>query len=197
MPGPVQFWIEGYHIEGNTPGNRVAGAEDSITLYIDNTVPFLDIDDDVTMGGATLGNCAKFKLPVGQPGAPLTAKFKAEQAQGFLNSYSLRMNKGAIGAVAVTPPPPAGAPFREASYLPGDDLICSSFRGTFDDPTHNLATGYVTIDLAPASGHWLESTENFCAFSIDLVANLRITDGYTAGVTPLHNATPVLIGIEL
>jgi len=192
MPGPVQLWIEGY--DGG--GNRVAGAEDSIVVYIDNTAPFLDIDDNVTMGGATLGSCAKFKLPSGQPGAPLTVKFKADEAQGFLNGYSLRMNKGAIGGFAVTPPP-AGVPFRENSYVHVDDVLCSAFRGTFNDPTHDLATGYVTIDLAPASGHWLESTENFCAFSIELVADVRRTDGYTGGVTPDYNAIPVLIGIEI
>jgi hypothetical protein len=148
------------------------------------------------MAGSTLGNCAKFKLPTGQPGAPLTVQFKADQAQGFLSSYSLSMNKGAIGDFPVTPPPPATAPFREGSYVHGDDLACSAFRGTFDDPTHDLVSGYVTIDLAPASGHWLESTENFCAFSVNLVADMRKTDGYSGGVTPHSNAVPVLIGIE-
>lgn len=189
-PGSVQFRIEGY----NGAGARVAGAEDSITLYIDNSAPFLDVDEEVTMGSATLGNCAKFKLPAGQPGAPLTVKFKADQAQGFLQSYSLGMNKGATGGFAVTPPPPAGAPFRTQTYAHGDDLACSQLRGTFDDPTHDLVTGYVTIDLAPASGQWLEAGQTFCAFSINLGASTRVTDGYGGGKN--YNAVPVLIGIE-
>jgi hypothetical protein len=190
MPGPVQLWIEGY----DGTGNRVAGAEDSITLFIDNTGPFLDIDDDVTMGGTTLGNCAKFKLPVGQPGAPITVRFKADQVQGFLASYELSMNKGATGAFAVLPPPPLAAPFRLQSYVHGDDLTCSQLRGTFDDPTHDLLSGYVIIDLSPAGGGWLEAGQTFCAFSLNLSATTRVTDGYGGGGT--YSAVPVLIGIE-
>lgn len=191
MPGPVQIWIEGY----DASGNKVAGAEDSVTLYVDNVAPFVDIDDAVTMGSATLGNCAKFKLPAGELGAALTVKFKVDQAQGFLESYELFMFKGAIGSFAIAPPPPAGAPFRTRSYVHGDDLACSQLRGTLDDPTHDLGTGYVTIDLSPASGHWLEGTETFCAFSLNLSATTRKTDGYSAGYC-CYTAIPVLIGIE-
>lgn len=190
IPGPIQFWIEGY----NGSGNRVAGAEDSFTLFIDNTVPFLDIDDNVSMLATTLGNCAKFNLPDEQPGAPLTVSFKADQAQGFLDSYELYMYKGATGSFNVTPPLPAGPPFRLRSYVHGDDLACDQLRGTFDDVTADLITGYVNIDLAPASGHWLEADQNFCAFSIKLTARMRVTNGYS-GRSPNY-ATPVLIGIE-
>ena len=191
MPGPVQLWIEGY----DGTAHKVVGAEDSVTVYIDNNAPFVDIDDNVTMGASTLGNCAKFKLPAGQPGAPLTVHFKADQAEGFLDSYELFMQKGAIGSFGVTPPPPATAPFRSHGYTHVDDLACSQFRGTFDDVTADLATGYVAIDLAPASGHWLEATETFCAFALNLNAITRVTDGYSAGQGP-YSAIPVLIGIE-
>jgi hypothetical protein len=121
-------------------------------------------------------------------------RFKADESEGFLESYELFMRKGAIGGFPVTPPPPAGAPFRARTYSHGDDLACNQLRGTFDDSTADLATGYVTIDLAPASGHWLENGQNFCAFSINLTANLRATNGY--GGRDDVNATPVLIGVE-
>lgn len=190
MPEPVQFWIEGYE----AAGNKVPAAEDSVTLFIDNTVPFRDIDDDnVTMGGTTLGNCAKFKLPAGQPGAPITVSFRVDQEQGFLARYELWMRKGATGSFAVNSPPPE-PPFRSRSYVHSDDLACSQLRGTFDDATHDLSTGYVTIDLEPTSGQWLDTDQNFCAFSINLVANTRVTDGYGGGKH--YHAIPVLIGIE-
>ena len=189
MPGPVQFWIEGY----NAAGFKLA--DDSVTLYIDNTAPTLDIDDNVTMGSQTLGNCALFKLPQGQPGAPLTVKFKADQAQGFLNSYELFVQKGATGSFTVDPPPPAGAPFRLRSYVHGDDLICSSLRGTFDDPTVNAITGYVTVNLSPTGGAWLDPGQVFCAFSLNLNAVTRVTNGYS--VFGSYPATPVLIGIQV
>ena len=187
-PGPVQFWIEGY----NGSGNQVAGAEDSITVYIDNSAPFRDIADDITMAGTTLGNCAKFNLPAGQPGAPLTVSFKVDQANGFLSDYTLSMNKGSTGSFAVQSPSPP--PFRTAAYVHGDDLVCNEFRGTFDDPMHDLVTGYVAIDLAPTSGQWLEPGQTFCAFSVNLRGTTRVTNGYGGGDD--YNAVPVLIGIE-
>ena len=104
------------------------------------------------------------------------------------------MNKGSIGTFAVNPPSPVGAPFRTQSYVHGDDLACNQFRGTFNDPTHDFVTGYVTINLEPTSGQWLDPGQNFCAFSINLVAVTRVTNGYTGGND--YNAIPVLIGIE-
>ncbi len=190
-PGPVQFWIEGY----DDTGHRVAGAEDSVTLFIDNTVPFLDINDTVTMLGTSLGNCAKFKLPTGLPAAPLTVSFKVDQEQGFLSAYSLSMKKGATGDFPVDPAALSGPPFRTRNYVHGDDLVCAQFRGTFDDSTADLVSGYVTIDLSPAgSANWLETGQNFCAFSLNLSANMRATNGH-GGRSPNY-AIPVLIGIE-
>jgi len=104
------------------------------------------------------------------------------------------MNKGSIGTFAVNPPSPVGAPFRTQSYVHGDDLASNQFRGTFNDPTHDFVTGYVTINLEPTSGQWLDPGQNFCAFSINLVAVTRVTNGYTGGND--YNAIPVLIGIE-
>ncbi len=189
-PGPVQFWIEGY----TDAGDRVPGAEDSVTLFIDNTVAFVDIDDVVTMLGISLGNCAKFKLPAGLPGAPLTVSFKVDQEQGFLSSYSLSMKKGATGNFAVQPAGLTGPPFRTRNYVHGDDLACIQFRGTFDDTTADLVSGYVTIDISPSSGQWLENDQNFCAFSLNLSSNVRVTNGY--GGRGSTHAIPVLIGIE-
>lgn len=190
MPGSVQFLIEGY----DAAGNRVAGAEDSVTLYVDNNAVFLDIDANVTLGSESLGNCALFHLPAGSPAAPLSVSFKADQERGFLQSYELYVNKGATGAFSVAPPPPAGAPFRLRSYVHGDDLACSSLRGTFDDPTVDPTSGYVTVSLAPAAGAWLEPGQAFCAFSLNLTAATRVTNGY-GGFGPYH-AVPVLIGIQ-
>jgi len=191
LPGAVQFRIEGY----DTAGSKVVGADDSVTLFIDNSIPTLDIDDNVTMGVQTLGNCALFTLPASQPGAPLTVKFKADQEQGFMESYELFVNKGAIGPFSVQPPPPASAPFRTRAYVHGDDLACNSLRGTFDDPTANPITGYVTVNLTPSSGAWLEPDQNFCAFALRLQCSIRATNGY-GGFGPFEAIAPVLIGIQ-
>jgi hypothetical protein len=187
-PGSVQFLIEGY----DNAGNKVA--EDCVTLYINNDLPTLDIADGITLGGSTQDNCALFTLPPGQPAAPLTVSFKADEAFGFLESYELYMYKGATGSFAVNPPPPNGSPFRLRTYVHGDDLSCTQFRGTFDDPAANAVSGYVTVDLVPTGGAWLDPGQPFCAFSLNLTAGVRRTDGY-GGFGP-YNATPVLVGIK-
>jgi hypothetical protein len=83
------------------------------------------------------------------------------------------------------------------SYVHGDDLACNQLRCTFDDVTANLITGYVSIDLVPAGGRWLEGgaePQTFCAFALNLSASMRVTNGY-GGRSPNY-AIPVLIGIE-
>lgn len=190
-PTAVQFWIEGY----DNGGNKVAGAEDSITLFIDNSTPNLDIDENVTMGSASAGNCALFTLPSGDTHTPLTVRFLADQAQGFLQSYTLGMQKGATGTFGIVEQSPAPPPFRTRSYVHGDDFACTNFRGTFDDPTHELLSGFVSVTLVPTDpSGWLTASQTFCAFSITLNATTRRTNGYTGyDSTP---ATPVLIGIQ-
>lgn len=190
-PTAVQFWIEGY----DAAGNQVAGAEDSITLFIDNSTPALDIDENVTLGGSTAGNCALFTLPSGETHTPLTVRFLADQAQGFMSTYTLGMQKGATGTFGVVEQSPAPPPFRARSYVHGDDFSCTSFRGTFDDPTHELMTGYVSVTLVPTDpSGWLTATQTFCAFSVTLSSSTRRTTGYTGYDST--TATPVLIGIQ-
>lgn len=194
-PGPVQFRIEGY----NATGAKLA--EDTITLYIDNSAPDRVIDPNITMGAQTLGNCALFTLPAGQSNAPLTVKFKVDQQKGFLNSYALYAYKGATGNFPVLPPlypqpvlPQPSAPYRGRSYEHGDDLVCTQLRGTIDDPIHDPLSGYVSVGITSASGAWLEPTQPFCAFSVNLSCSTRVTNGYWNGND--YWATPVLIGIQ-
>ncbi len=201
-PGPVQFHIHGYDAAGAT----VLGAEDTITLYIDNTAPTLLLDPNITMGTQTLGNCALFTIPAGQPAAALTVKFKVNMEKGFLGGYELYMYKGATGYFSVLPlpfpqplpsppnPPQPTPPYRACSYQHGDDLLCNQLRGTFDDPAVDPITGYVSVNITPASGAWLEATQTFCAFSVNLSCSTRVTNGYWTGNS--YWATPVLIGIQ-
>ncbi len=194
QPGPVLFRIEGYRADGS----RFPGADDTVTLFIDNTAPQLILDPTITMGAQTLGNCALFTVPEADPGEPLTVRFKVDQAQGFLQSYRLYMEKGATGHFPVLPqktPPNMVAPYRHREYEHVDDLACALFHGTFDDPTADAVTGFATVDLTPTSGRWLEVGQPFCAFSVRLRGEKRATNGY-GGFGPWHAYPEVLIGIE-
>lgn len=200
--GPVSFRFEGF----DQDGNAVPGADEIVTLYIDNAPVSRDILDTVTMGTTPLGNCALFTLPEGEPGKGIKVKFKVDQPSGFMNHYALSMTKGATGAFSVQPNvvnaefPGAGPAMNAVAnrgrrfVYGGNPHACDlRFRGT---PNETLldALGYYETELTPSSGRWLEPNQTFCAFSIDLNGRSRHTNGTTG--YPKFSATRVLIGIQ-
>ena len=189
--GSVTFFIEGY----NAAGHRVAGAEDQITLYIDNDGPNYDIDS-VTMGAQLGGDCALFNLG-GLANPPMTVKFRALQIEGFLGSYALTVRKGNIGGFAIN-----GPSYLSGTYAHGADDPCNSFEGTFDVISHD-AQGYVTADITASSGHWLDPgipgdpahpPQPFCTFAVQVSCSTRVTNGYTAGGS--YGPNEYLLGIQ-
>jgi hypothetical protein len=185
-PGTVLFKIEAY----DSAGNKLTGAQDTITLYIDNYDPAYDIAS-VSMLGQSGGDCALFTVPLGQPAAPLTVTFRANQTEGFLYAYGLAVRKGNIGGFAVTG---AGPGQISGSYTHTSDNPCNQFEGTFDDPTHDAA-GYVVSDLTPTSGQWLEAAQSFCTFAVQLSCSVRRTNGYNYAVYSF-GPTEYLLGIQ-
>jgi hypothetical protein len=193
-PGTVQFRIQGY----DAAGNFVVGATDTVTLYIDNTAPDLDLPS-VQMGAQTGGDCALFSL-TGEPNpAKLTVLFKAVQDQGFLGSYNLTVRKGNIGGFAISPTTgPAGETSGALSgaYTHGSALNCGQLFGTRppDEPLADAAN-FVTAYIIPASGNWLEPGQPFCTFSVNIGATMRRTNGYNSaesGFGPIQ----YLLGIQ-
>ena len=185
LPGSLQLRIEGY----NAAGVKVAAADDSCTLYIDNTGPDFAIDS-VNMLGQLGGGCALFNLQ-GALNTPLTIRFKANQLQRFMHSYGLTIHKGNISDVPLTNNGPG---LISGAYVHGDDLVCSSFEGTFDDPAHDGA-GYVLVDVVSASGSWLAPNQPFCTFAVNLNCSTRVTNGYNAAVYG-YGPVQYLLGIQ-
>ncbi|MDN5202493.1 hypothetical protein QQ008_13990 [Fulvivirgaceae bacterium BMA10] len=208
--GRYFFRIQGYRANGN----QFPGSEETIRLYFQKSTTTVRVDPNVSLGGATLGNCALFTLPVDGSGniiqdAPMTIRFKVEHnplggASGFINQYALSMSKGATGGFALNVPV-VDANFvapgqldtvvnRGRRYVHIDNLSCNtSFKGTVNEVSAD-PSGFYTVTVQPVSGGWLESDQNFCAFSINLGGTLRLTDGSSG--YPDFNATRVLIGIE-
>lgn len=186
QPGPVIFRIEGY----TSAGLRVAGTVDSIKLFIDNSGPDFRIDS-VSMGAQAGGGCALFTLPAGDPGAALTVRFKANQAQGLMNKYTLSVRKGNLGVQPITN---LGPGLTQQSYVHGaSDLLCNSLVGTLDDPVVD-ADGYVTTDIEPDDNDWLDGVP-FCTFAVNLGCSTRITNGYNTA-TLGYGPRQYLLGIE-
>jgi hypothetical protein len=178
-PGTVQFRMQGH----DAAGNFIVGATDTVTLYIDNTTPILDLPS-VQMGGQTGGDCALFSL-AGEPNpAKITVRFKAVQSQGFLGSYGLTVRKGNIGGFPIAP---TTGPVGEASgalagaYVHGSALNCGQLFGTRppDEPLADAAD-FVTAYIIPASGNWLDPGQPFCTFSVNVSATMRRTNGYNS-----------------
>jgi len=187
-PGPIEFRLIGYKSDGTQV------ADDRITLYVDNNGVDQYIDPTVSMitsgGTVSQGDCALFTADPAN--APLEITFRSNQAEGFMDSYSLYMYKGAGNPFAIAR---AGGGQFTGSYVHGDNLACNSFSGTLDDPTYGSPTpDTVTVDVQPASGNWLTDTQTFCAFSINLSATVRITDGQS--VFGPYYSGPILIGIQ-
>jgi hypothetical protein len=190
-PGPIDLRIEGY----DSSGHKVAQADDTITLYIDNSNPDYWIDsvtmaDPVSHTTEVGGVCALFNLH-GEANTPLTVRFKANQFERFLNRYDLGVRKGNSGGFAIDDNGPG---LLSAAYVHTDDLSCNSLEGTFDDPTHD-GSGFVFADIVATNGHWLDPGQPFCTFAIQLSCSVRVTNGYNQAVYG-YGPTEYLLGIQ-
>ncbi len=164
ISGQVEFRIEGY----DAAGEKVPAAEDSILMYIDNTWSDGDVDF-IKLGADDPGECAYFQMPAA--GEPLAVRFRVTDPEGFMASYALSVYRGSNNFVPTrnqaTGQAVGGAYLAVAPYR---------FRGTLDETLD--PDGYVEITLEPNSGSWLGSGVEFCAFSFELSATDRKTNGY-------------------
>jgi hypothetical protein len=187
--GSIEFRLIGF----DSAGAQLA--DDRITLYVDNNAVDQYIDSTISMltsgGTVSQGDCALFTA--NPPNAPLEITFRSNQNEGFMDTYTIYMYKGAGNSFAIQR---SGGGQFTGSYVHGDNLMCNSFRGTLDDPTYGSPTpNAVTVDVQPAGGaNWLTDSQTFCAFSINLSATVRITDGQT--VPGPYYSGPILIGIQ-
>lgn len=170
--GTVEFWIEGY----DGAGNKVAGADDKIRLYIDNKPIGGDIDT-ISMGGLAPGECALFELP--SANETLTVRFKIDHPEGFLEQYSLNVLRGSNTNVPVSD---TTAPVQPLSLSYSVATHGNFFYGTQNAVAPD-ASGYVLAELQPNSGSWLPAGKDFCAFAFEIHATPRVTDGYSTGVS--------------
>ncbi|GAB6096983.1 hypothetical protein JCM14469_32370 [Desulfatiferula olefinivorans] len=165
--GQVEFRIDGF----DASGEKVAAAQDTIRLFIDNTWTEGDIDT-IQMGSADPGECAFFDLPT--PGQPLSVRYRATDPEGFMDQYTLCVYRGSNTFVS-TKNPVTDAPVN-FSYQPVHPF---RFHGTLDETLD--PSGYVEITLVPSGtdNSWLSTGVGFCAFSFELSARDRKTNGYS------------------
>lgn len=178
----VELVIEGY----DAAGNFVIG--DSQVLFIDNTYPDYAIDF-VGMGGAGPSDCALFTVYGTDPGAALTARFRANHSS--MATYDLRVTRGnSRTAIAVDLDSSAGHTIRLSGRFDSPSRNCH-FRGTDDDTAAHDTADDVTAVMTPTAGAWLSGVADlpnapgtkFCTFIVGLSVTTRLTNGYgTSGV---------------
>jgi hypothetical protein len=173
VPGPIDVRLEGY----DAAGNKVAAADDTVTLFVDNSVPEYFVQS-VSVLGAAVTPCSLVKLATGQERAPVTVRFKAEQDQGFMQQYAMNLSRCTSG---LTVQRISGGEL-SGSYTHGDDLVCSDLTGTPDDVTADGA-GIVSVVLEPAAGqNWLGAGETFGIYTAAANCSVRRTNGYNTAI---------------
>jgi hypothetical protein len=191
QPGSVDFKIEGYDLAGN----RVAGTEDMIRLYIHNRTFMAGRPNNskgniasITMGTTTLDECALFELT--DPRAPLTLRYRAVDPEGFLHSWGLSVTRGNNHAVGVSVASGVMPKAYTAAANPCD------FKGTRSEMSAD-PDDYVLTALQPtATDTWLPAGVTFCAFAFTLTAQDRVTDGRAGGTYPQSIYWQDLIGLS-
>ncbi|MCP4420967.1 MAG: hypothetical protein GY805_30520, partial [Chloroflexi bacterium] len=169
-PGTVIFRIDGYkEVSGDLV--KVIGADDTITLYIDNRLVEGDIAS-VSLGGSTPGECALFELTT--PNDPIALRFKADHPGGFTQNYRVAVLRGSGTPVAVSDLTPPAQPLN-VNY--DEPTHGAAFFGTFNGVAPD-GDNYVVAELQPDLGAWLPVGKPFCAFAFEVYATTRATNGY-------------------
>ena len=186
-PGTVIFRIDGYKkVSGDLV--KVTGADDTITLYIDNRLVEGDIAS-VSLGGSMPGECALFELTT--PNDPISLRFKADHPAGFAQNYRVAVYRGSGTPVAVSDSTPPAQPL-DVDY--DEPTHGNAFFGTFNGIAPD-GDNYVVAELQPDSGAWLPADKPFCAFAFEVHATTRATNGYS--LPGSRRLDLELVGIQL
>lgn len=184
-PGSYEVRIDGYDADGDLLRS------DTLTLRIDNRVPFMDVAA-ITLAGqpveVTGSGCTLQALTPAQMRAPLTVRFKVEHGGGAMLNYGLSVGRCNESAGFAVTPSGGGAP--SFQWVHDATVDCGTFPnfrlGTAEDPD-NDGSGYVTAVLTPVAD-WLDAGQNFTILKVGLSGAWRATNGY-ANASPIN---PVL-----
>lgn len=156
--GLIEFELQGWSSEGKQV------ASDTIKLYLDNHAVTGAIAS-ISYASQPFNTCALLELP--NTGATLDVKLRVDELEGFLASWSLVAYRGSNTPVAIV----AGG-----NPIGGSYSNAAPFRFVGTAPLAD-ASGYVTYAVTPSAGSWLPEHRSFCAFSFELHAVERTTDG--------------------
>ncbi|SFV31492.1 hypothetical protein [Thermoflavifilum thermophilum] len=185
-PGTVYFRIDGY----DEQGKPVPGATDLIALFINNKPLNFGLGSiEFTDPSIEYIACGLYRMTSAQMNTPLEIQFKASDAWGFIDHYTLTIGKcpNSISLDITSPPSLIGtvtngilAHGENAGNTDAHSPSCPGYRGTLQD---FATSGYVNVIVQPSAseGGWLRPEESYVVVSGSLVAVKRETNGYNSG----------------
>ncbi|MDX2055508.1 MAG: hypothetical protein SFV15_24105 [Polyangiaceae bacterium] len=191
-PGTFYVRIDGY----DAAGNPVPNATDLIPLYIHNRpLAFQLLGPSFADPSILNSGCGLYRLTEAQMNTPMQLSFKANDPEGFVDSYALTMGRCPAPMLALkvnSPTPPLTDTISGASTLSAGSAAthvpinvhnaCPGYTGTLAEFSD---AGLITVDFQPAAseGGWVKSSEYFTVLSFTLTAYKRVTNGYNTGLS--------------
>ncbi len=196
QPGIVYFLVEGY----DSNGNLVPNAKDLIALYINNKPLEYGFGNLEFTSAIEKIPCGLYKLTAAEMNTPLSLKFKAFDAWGFTDSYTLTIGKCPQQIEVNVTNPASIAGIKSTGILAQGNMAanadangCPGYYGTLGDFG---TSDFVTVNLQPsaAEGGWLRAGEQFGILSFGLTAAIRRTNGYNSGIgSPNPTSTAIYL----
>ena len=193
-PGTVYFMVEGY----DAAGNLVAGAKDLIALFIDNSFVNYSLDNVwFTDDGVDVikSDCNLYRMTDAHLNTPLHITFKANDAMGFIENYTLGFSK--CGSAFEVNELMGGIPkpgISSGTNPSATDLIgYVPYRGTAELSKFGNANSH-TIEYTPKlpNTKWLNPTEYYTMLFVSLHVSKRQTNGYNSGLYSAPGAGAVV-----
>jgi len=201
-PGKFYVRVDCYDIAGNP----VTNATDMIALYIHNNPLNFGLTAPVFTDPSVVNSgCGLFRLTDAQMNTPIQLTFRANDPEGFVDSFDLSMRRCPAPMIALTvtqpiagstpsgatPQPHPTTPANRTTLLNGLSTsvhnTCNGYTGTLQEYSSD---GTITVEIqpAPSEGGWIKPDEYFTSLSFYLIAFKRMTNGYNTGLSDEFDA---------
>ena len=187
-PGTFYVRVDCY----DNAGHPVPNGTDMIALYIHNNPLNFDLTAPVFTDPSVVNSgCGLYRLTDAQMNTPIQLSFKANDPDGFVDSFALTMGRCPAPMIALQvnqPKPPLSDTLSGQTTLSQGDASanvhnpCIGYTGTIQEFSD---AGMINIEIQPAAaeGGWIKAGEYFTSLSFYLLAYKRMTNGYNTGLS--------------
>lgn len=189
-PGKFYVRVDGY----DAAGALVPNSTDLVALFVHNNGLEFELNEAAFDDPSILNSgCGLFRLTDAQMKTPISFAFRVRDSYGFVNHYTLKMNRCPGTALDLNSNIESTFTISGEHVFPGGSISgndhqhsCPGYKGTQTDYS---TSGLVTVQIQPpAMGDgWIKAGEYFTRYSFDLQARQRVTNGYNTGLSSLYH----------